>query len=182
MSNIEIVDDFINELQDFELNKETIEVTNAWKDILSELKELNKTNNDLRLLYRRTAKKLQENGKEELADYLLAQIDALRTFSIDDDIDYYKEYYKQKSRIKELEQENYLQRKQIMSAYDKGWIPVQKIKDKIEEIEKEYNEIISEYGNIDTDVIINVPDKNVRKYLDELVIKILVLQELLEDK
>lgn len=85
-------------------------------------------------------------------------------------------------RIKELEEENYLQRKQIMSAYDKGWIPVQKIKDKIEEIEKEYNEIISEYGNIDTDVIINVPDKNVRKYLDELVIKILVLQELLEDK
>ena len=61
-------------------------------------------------------------------------------------------------------------------------IPVQKVKDKIEEIEKEYNEIISEYGNIDTDVIINVPDKNVRKYLDELVIKILVLQELLEDK
>ena len=87
-----------------------------------------------------------------------------------------------KKRIKELEEENYLQRKQIMSAYDKGWIPVQKIKDKIEEIEKEYNEIISEYGNIDTDVIINVPDKNVRKYLDELVIKILVLQELLEDK
>lgn len=87
-----------------------------------------------------------------------------------------------KKRIKELEEENYLQRKQIMSAYNKGWIPVQKIKDKIEEIEKEYNEIISEYGNIDTDVIINVPDKNVRKYLDELVIKILVLQELLEDK
>lgn len=36
MSNIEIVDDFINDLQDFELNKETIEVANAWKDILAE--------------------------------------------------------------------------------------------------------------------------------------------------
>ena len=36
MSNIEIVNDFINELHDFELNKETIEVTNAWKDILAE--------------------------------------------------------------------------------------------------------------------------------------------------
>ena len=126
-SNIEIIEDFINEIKDFELNKDVVEIVNALEDIL----------------------------EEREAD---------------------------KKRIKELEEENYLQRKQIMSAYDKGWIPVQKIKDKIEEIEKEYNEIISEYGNIDTDVIINVPDKNVRKYLDELVIKILVLQELLEDK
>ena len=51
MDNVEIVDDFINELQDFELNKETIEVANAWKDILAErkadkkkLKELEKEN------------------------------------------------------------------------------------------------------------------------------------------
>ncbi len=63
-----------------------------------------------------------------------------------------------------------------------NYIPKSKVKEKIEELEKEYNEIISEYGNIDTDVIINVPNKNVRKYLDELVIKISVLQELLEDK
>lgn len=61
-------------------------------------------------------------------------------------------------------------------------ISKQKVKDKIKEIEKEYDEIISDYGNIDTDVIINIPDKNVRKYLDKLVDKILILQELLEEK
>lgn len=32
-------------------------------------------------------------------------------------------------RIKELEEENHLQRKQIMSAYDKGWILKQKVKE-----------------------------------------------------
>ena len=92
-----------------------------------------------------------------------------------------------KARIKELEVlEDDLKDKRVVyidtPEFAEDYIPVQKIKDKIEEIEKEYNEIISEYGNIDTDVIINVPDKNVRKYLDELVIKILVLQELLEEK
>ena len=57
------------------------------------IKELDKTNNDLRLLYRRTANKLLENGKTELAGYFLAQINEVPTFTVDDDIDYYKEYY-----------------------------------------------------------------------------------------
>ena len=39
-----------------------------------------------------------------------------------------------KARIKELEEENRMQRKQIMSAYNRGWIPKQKVKDLKESI------------------------------------------------
>lgn len=107
------------------------EFTQAIKNILRELSNLDKTNNDLRLLYRRTAKKLQENGKQELAEYFLAQIDEVPTFVVDDDIDYYKEYHKQRERITELEGENHIQRSQLMSAFDRGFIPKQVITDAI---------------------------------------------------
>lgn len=107
------------------------ELTQAIKNILRELSNLDKTNNDLRLLYRRTAKKLQENGKEELAEYFLAQIDEVPTFVVDDDIDYYKEYHEQKERITELEAENHIQRSQLMTAFDRGFIPKQVIIDAI---------------------------------------------------
>ncbi len=106
-------------------------LTQAIKNILKELGNLDKTNNDLRLLYRRTAKKLQENGKEELAEYFLAQIYEVPTFVVDDDIDYYKEYHKQKERITELEAENHIQRSQLMTAFDRGFIPKQVIIDAI---------------------------------------------------
>ena len=49
-----------------------------------------------------------------------------------------------KARIKELEEENRMQRKQIMSAYNRGWIPKQKVKDKIEEIENAKRETTRE--------------------------------------
>ena len=115
------------------------EFTQAIKNILRELSNLDKTNNDLRLLYRRTAKKLQENGKQELAEYFLAQIDEVPTFVVDDDIDYYKEYHKQKERITELEAENHIQRSQLMSAFDRGFIPKQIIIDVIAKKKKKDN-------------------------------------------
>ncbi len=84
-------------------------------------------------------------------------------------------------RIQELEEELEKANRQLDLDYvDDNYIPKQKVKDKIEELKKEYYEILSEYGNLDTDIVINVPNKNVRKYIDELVIKILVLQELLK--
>lgn len=55
-----------------------------------------------------------------------------------------EEYCPKTERIKELEEENHLQRKQIMSAYDKGWILKQKVKDKIEELKKEYEIALEE--------------------------------------
>lgn len=41
---------------------------------------------------------------------------------------------KMQKRINELEEENHIQRSQIMTVYDNGWIPKQKVKDKIEKI------------------------------------------------
>lgn len=73
--------------------------------------------------------------------------------------------------------ENWVHRS-ILNSY----IPVSKIKEKIKELEKEYNEILAYYGNIDTDVIINIPNENVRKYLEKLANKIITLQALLEGK
>lgn len=73
----------------------------ALENLIKEYKQKDKDNNDLRKLYRRTAAKLRENGKEELADYFLAQINEVPTFTVDDDIDYYEEYYKQRKKIKE---------------------------------------------------------------------------------
>lgn len=35
-SNIEIIEDFINEIKDFELNKDVVEIVNALEDILAE--------------------------------------------------------------------------------------------------------------------------------------------------
>ena len=51
------------------------------------------------------------------------------------------EFKKKAERIKELEEENHLQRKQIMSAYDKGWIPKQKVKEILKELNQEYIKI-----------------------------------------
>lgn len=61
-------------------------------------------------------------------------------------------------------------------------IPVSLVEEKIEELDKEYIDILSDYGNIDTDVVINIPNENVRKYCEKLVEKIIVLQQLLEGR
>lgn len=39
MSNIEIIQDFINEIKSFELNKDTAEIVNALEDSLAERKQ-----------------------------------------------------------------------------------------------------------------------------------------------
>ena len=70
-----------------------------------------------------------------------------------------------KQRIKELEQENRIQRRQLNSAFDRGWIPKEKVKDKIEEIK------LSGGSN---------GKDNVENLARELVIE--VLEELLEEK
>ena len=109
-NNIQIIEDFIDEIWSFELNKDTIEIVNALEDFL----------------------------EEREAD---------------------------RKRIKELEEENHLQRKQIMSAYDKGWIPIQKVKDVIKDIK------LSGGSNGRDDI---------ENLVRELIID--VLEELLEDK
>lgn len=87
------------------------------RNLLKVYKEKDKDNNDLRRLYRRTATKLRENGKEELANYFLAQINEVPTFVVDDDIDYYTEYYKLKEKNKELEKENTKLKKLVPAGF-----------------------------------------------------------------
>ena len=51
-------------------------------------------------------------------------------------------------KIKELEQENRIQRRQLNSAFDRGWIPKQKIKDLLTEIQEEYNKVQEQFDCI----------------------------------
>lgn len=77
-----------------------------------------------------------------------------------------KKYFdKLVERIQELEKENRIQRRQLNSAFDRGWIPKEKVKDKIEEIK------LSGGSN---------GKDNVENLARELVIE--VLEELLEEK
>lgn len=129
--------------------------------------------------------KINDDLYEETSDKNVGSIEDSRTINVTNVIlaieNVLQERKQDKKRIQELEKELEKANKQLDLDYvDDNYIPKQKVKDKIEELEKEYYEILSEYGNLDTDIVINVPNKNVRKYIDELVIKILVLQELLK--
>ena len=130
----------------------------AIENLIKGYRELDKDNNDLRRLYRRTVVKLKENGHEEVADYFLAQINEVPTFVVEDDIDYYAEYYKMKTKIRELEKCLEVTSKSLNNvAYDQiplaiqdlivSSIPKSKIKEKIKEIEQliEYEK---QYGNV----------------------------------
>ena len=92
-SNIEIIEDFINEIKDFELNKDTVEIVNALEDILAERKQ-------------------------------------------------------DKARIKELEKENTTLKNFTSSIYneniEKEFIPVQKVKDFLIQIQEEFNKLDKE--------------------------------------
>lgn len=79
-------------------------------------------------------------------------------------------------KVKELETENHTQRKIIMSAYDRGWIPKQKIKDKIEELKDLAKRIAGTYQYADSeDDLIEKKNKVI-----ELRTKAEALEELLQ--
>lgn len=79
-------------------------------------------------------------------------------------------------KVKELETENHTQRKIIMSAYDRGWIPKQKIKDKIEELKDKAKRIVGTYQYADSgDDLIEKKNKVI-----ELRNKAEALEELLQ--
>ena len=93
-----------------------------------------------------------------------------------------KENGKLRERVKELEEWNEYYRKEMLSKeYIKlNYIPKSKVEETIAKLVKEYKDILSDYGNIDTNLIINIPNENVKKHCGILVEKIIVLQELLE--
>lgn len=107
-------------------------IKNSIENIVKAYKQKDKDNKDLRRLYRRTAEKLTENGKEELADYFLAQINEVPTFTINDDIDYYTEYYKFiNGEIFSVKQLEYIEENQ-----KKYFINKKTVKEKIEKKDK----------------------------------------------
>ena len=124
--------------------------TVAMKNIIKAYKENDKENNELRSLYRRTAIKLQEKGKEELAEYFLAQINEVPTFVVED-TDYYHEYYK----------------------------IIERIQDRISKLNNEYEKILSKYGNIRTDVLIDVTNEKDAEKLNDITDKIIFLKEMM---
>ena len=79
--------------------------------ILKNNDELIQDNLNLRELYKRTAINLLENGKEELGEYLLAQIDETPTFGT---MDLYRNWIN-RSKVEEL-------RKKIHDDLDKNGI------------------------------------------------------------
>lgn len=95
-----------------------------------------------------------------------------------------KENGKLRERVKELEEWNEYYRKEMLSKeYIKlNYIPKSKVEETIAKLVKEYKDILSDYGNIDTNLIINIPNENVKKHCGILVEKIIVLQELLESE
>lgn len=66
---------------------------------------LTKDNLDLNMLYRRTASHFQEKGKFELADYMLAQIGAVPTWTDFDDYSNWISKDKIEAIIKELDKD-----------------------------------------------------------------------------
>ena len=58
-----------------------------------------------------------------------------------------EEYCPKTERIKELEQENRIQRRQLNSAFDRGWIPKEKVKDLINE--NGFEVYTREYENVE---------------------------------
>lgn len=94
----------------------------------------------------------------------------------------YEEIKRNKECIKCIDKDYFLMFAETVLEALENSIPKEVIEKAIKKYKKEYEEILSEYGNIDTEVIINVPNENVRKYLDELIIKWTTLQEILEGK
>lgn len=77
---------------------------------------------------------------------------------------------KLREKVKELEEENLIQRKQIMNIFDNGYIPKQKIKDKIEELKIQGN-----YKTLDN------PEGRIHFLKEESDYKIEVCEELLQE-
>ena len=88
-SNIEIIENFINEIKDFELNKDVVEIVNALKDILEEreadkkkIKELEEENRIFALEGSRVALKLhiEENyiPKQKVIDLMVKAMNKIQ--------------------------------------------------------------------------------------------------------
>ena len=115
MSNIEIIQDFIEEMRSFELSKDTVEIVNALEDILAEreqkdkrIKELEEENRIFALEGSRVVLKLyiEENyiPKQKVKDVLQNNRNELFSTTYIND-EQYKPYTMQIKRINKIENE-----------------------------------------------------------------------------
>ena len=89
-------------------NTSAEEMIKEEQELYDELINLKKENNELRLIYKKTADRLHETGNTDLALYFDAQINNNATFSVET-IDYYKEYRIAKEILHPLGFENVMQ-------------------------------------------------------------------------
>ena len=82
---------------------------------------------DVKIL--KNAIKYNKRQFEEIGTHILLQDDEQKAIT-----HILLEREQDKKRINELEEENHIQRSQIMTVYDNGWIPKQKVKDLKESI------------------------------------------------
>lgn len=96
--NIKILEEFVDTVgEEYDIEKEKY----ALKSLVEGYRDKDRDNKELCRLYERTAVKLQESGKQELADYFWAQIGLVPTFTVEA-TDYYREYHKLRAKIEEM--------------------------------------------------------------------------------
>ena len=61
-------------------------------------------------------------------------------------------------------------------------IPISVIQNKIDELDKQYKKILSKYGNIHTDILFDVNDKDDMEKLNTIIDQIMILKELLGER
>lgn len=96
--NIKVLEEFVDSIgEEYNVRMEKA----ALRDLIEGYRDKDRDNKELCRLYERTAVKLQESGKQELADYFWAQIGLVPTFTVES-TDYYREYYKLRGRIEDM--------------------------------------------------------------------------------
>lgn len=118
VANIEIIENFIFELKSFGLNKDTLEVANELENLLSDYTRQKQINEE----HQRINGELREKVKELERNSNCDSVYAIKFATMQQQIN------EKDKRIKELEEENTLQRRQLNSAFDNGYIHTDKIR------------------------------------------------------
>lgn len=96
--NIKVLEEFVDSIgEEYNVRMEKA----ALRDLIEGYRDKDRDNKELCRMYERTAVKLQESGKQELADYFWAQIGLVPTFTVES-TDYYREYYKLRGKIEDM--------------------------------------------------------------------------------
>ena len=138
VANIEVIEDFILELKDFELNKNTLEVANALEKILAEREQMTKR-------YEERDDELYERVKQ--CNNLQTEIDRLYL----DKEELIELNRKQARQIQELEAKLEFKKFRDLDnvefeEYMSQFIPKQVVIDKVNEINKKYEDSKDENG------------------------------------